>query len=85
MKCNLYFNLNNILEEEITLPRSTIQNNKDLFEFQGSFGGEQLYRKFEQEGIRDITNTQKRLQLPKISLDSVLDMQKSESFVNRCN
>lgn len=40
------------------------------FEFQGSFG--------------DLPEKQPRLHLPKISLDSVLDLQKSESFVSRC-
>jgi hypothetical protein len=47
-------------------------------EFQGSFGCEELSRRLKNEGHI-------KLNLPKISLDNVLDLQKSESFVNRCN
>ena len=77
-----FLSIENLQEEiksmkcEVDRPPRNKSGDFKEFEFGGSFGGDELSKMLHQDRTK--------LTLPKISLDSVLDMQKSESFVNRC-
>lgn len=62
---------------EINTSKTRNAGKEMMFEFQGSFGGDELHSNLE-------SAQRSKLKLPKISLDSVLDLQKSEAFNNRC-
>ena len=80
IKSKQSYGLTSIIGEVGKSSRNTAKvTDIQAFEFEGSFGGEYLSKE-----LKSIKATQQKLQLPKISLDSVLDMQKNESFVSRC-